>query len=73
MLRRQPSFSQQCIAGQETQTQNKKDQSRYMQIFLNSEDFQAVEQVHKDVLHPPSLQVFKTQLDKALEKPGQAS
>lgn len=44
-----------------------------MQKFLNSEDFQAVEQVHKDVLHPPSLQVFKTQLDKALEKPGQAS
>jgi len=64
-----PSSFQWCPAtgqGQWAQTEAQEVPSEHEEEFLHSEGDGALEQVAREVVESPSLEIFKTRLDKVL-------
>ena len=60
------SSAQQQDKGQWTQTEAQEDPSEHEEELLHSEGDGALEQVPREVVESPSLEIFRTHLDKVL-------
>jgi len=60
------SSAQQQDKGQWAQTEAQEDPSEHEEEFLPSEGDGALEQVPREVVESPSLEIFRTHLDKVL-------